>query len=122
MPSRSRRNTDDTSADLDRRGDRLVSAARDRVRADPLAAATGALCAALAAHWPGAAGAVALARWSEHDRRVVRSRDLPAGDPRCGRSALHPRRPAAVLDGDLAVVRPEHDPRAAARAARAAGA
>ena len=36
--------------------------------------------------------------------------------------ALHPRRAAALLDGDLAALRPEHDPRAAARAARGAAA
>ena len=36
------------------------------------------------------------------------------------RGALHPRRAAALLDRDLATLRPEHDPRAAARAARTA--
>src|SRR5438093_4633422 len=118
MPARPRRNTDDTSADLDRRGDRVVSSAHDRVRADPLAPSARALRVALAAHRPRAAGAVALARRPEHDRRLVRRPDVPAGDSRGGGRALHPRRPAAVLDRDLTAVRPEHDPRATPRAAR----
>src|SRR2546423_13437282 len=120
MPSRSRRNTtDDTTSRFDCRGGRLVPVAGRRLRADPLAPAARALCAALAAHGIRAARPLGLARRAQHDRRLVRSRDLSPGDPRCGRRALHPPPAAALLDGDLAPVGPEHDPGAAAGAAPA---
>src|SRR5262245_66434897 len=122
MPSLSRRNTDDPTPRLDRCGGRLVPVARDRLRADPVAPAARALRLAVAAHGRRPARALIVARRVEHDRELVRSRDLPACDPRRRRRALHPRRAAALLDRDLAPLGPEHDPRSAAGPARAAAA
>src|SRR5205807_5245616 len=122
MPSRSRRNTDDTSADLDRCCGRVVLSAPDRVRADPLAPAARALRVVVAAHRARTARAVALAQRPEHDRRLVRRADVPAGHSRRRGRALHPRRAAAVLDCHLAAVRPEHDSGPTPCPARATGA
>ena len=67
----------------------------------------------------GAARSLGLARRAQHDRRLVRCRDLPAGDPLRGRDAVHHHRVAALLDGALAARRPEHGAGPAAGAARA---
>ena len=45
---------------------------------------------------------------------------LPTGDPLRGRHPVHHRRPAALLDGPVEALRPEHGAGAAARAARGA--
>ena len=58
----------------------------------------------------------ALSAWrdgSQHDRRLVRHSQLPAGGAVRGRHPLHPRRAAALLDGDLPALRPERRARAA---------
>ena len=91
-----------------------------RPRADPQPPAARALRAALARDRRRAARPLRVARRPEHDRRLGRRHRLPAGGALRGRDALHPRRAAALLDGDLEARRPERDPRAAARAARAA--
>ena len=50
--------------------------------------------------------------------RLGRRAQLSAGGAVRRRHPLHPRRPAALLDGDLAPLRSERRARAAARAAR----
>src|SRR5213592_1105738 len=118
MPSRSRRNTDDSASRFDRRRSRVLPTARRRLRADPLAAATRALRAALAADRRRPARAVALARRAEHDRELVRRRDVPTRDPGRDRGAVHPHRAPALLDRHLAAVGSKYDPGAAAGTAR----
>src|SRR5436305_660843 len=120
MQSHWRRNRVDPASDLDRRRNRVVALADRRVRADPLAPPARALCAPVAADGARAARALALARRPEHDRQLVRRRDVSPGDSRRRRSALHPARAPAVLDRDLTALRPEHDSGPTARAARAA--
>src|SRR5207247_10987662 len=119
-PSRRRTTTDDSAPRLYCRRRRVVSVARDRVRADPVASVTGAVRVALAADRDRAARAVAVARRPEHDRRLVRGHLVSARNPRRSRGALHPRRAAALLDRHLAAFGSEHDPGATPRAARAA--
>ena len=62
----------------------------------------------------------ALARGPEHDRRLARRDELPAGRALRGRDALHLPRAPALLDGHLAAHRRERRSRAADRAARGA--
>ena len=79
----------------------------------------GALRAALARDRRRPARPLGLARRPEHDRRLARRHRLPAGGAVRGRDPVRDPRAAALLDGDLAALRPERDARAAARAARA---
>src|SRR5919197_750100 len=120
MQSHWRRKRIDSAPDLDRRGDRLVPVARDRLRADPFAPPARALRAPVAADGARVARALTLAWRPQHDRRLVRHPDVSAGDSRRRRGALHPARAPAVLDRHLAALRPEHDPGPATGAARAA--
>ena len=76
-----------------------------RPRADPGSAAEGALRAALARDRRRPARPVGLARRPQHDRGLVRRRDLPAGDPLRRRDPVRHRRPAALLDRALAAHR-----------------
>src|SRR3954471_24319294 len=98
---RDRRRTD-AADDLDRGVDRIASPPARRLRAHPLAAPARALRVAVAAHRPRLARALALARWPEHHRRLVRRADVSTCGVvrRC--AALRPRRAAALLDGHLA--------------------
>ena len=88
----------------------LIRSRRLRERYALLWLATGVVLVALSA-WRG--GLNTIAGW-------FGVRELPAGGAVRGRAAVRDPRAAALLDGDLAALRPEHDPRAAARAARVA--
>src|SRR5206468_8531289 len=94
-------------------------AAGGHLRADPEPPAPGALRAAVAADRGRDPRARALARRALDP--LGRRRDpLPALAAVRGRLGVHPDRAPALLDGDLGALRAQHNPRAAAGAAREA--
>src|SRR5215211_361775 len=116
--SRHARRTRDSAARVDRRHRRLADPARRRLRAHPQPQAARALRAAVAGDRRRPAGALRLAGRAQHARGLGGRRQLPARRPLRHRAAVHHRRAAALLDGDLEAGGSERDPRAAARAAR----